>query len=108
MRTDRRHLRRVLTILGTTCVVAAAAQAQQIVVITNPSITLSAGDLRDAYLGEKLLADGTPLVLLTTRRFRTPSSPSRQAQSCEVQRNLDEKGISRGHHARAASFEVDR
>lgn len=34
----------------------------QVVVITNPSITLTADDLRDVFLGEKLLAGSTKLV----------------------------------------------
>jgi len=75
-----------------------AAQAQQIVVITNPSITLSAGDLRDAYLGEKLLADGTPLVLLDNASVQDASSPR---SSGSILRSTTQPGRKR-HFARAS------
>jgi ABC-type phosphate transport system substrate-binding protein len=43
------------------CITGLAVDAQ-VIVITNPSVTLTADDLRDVFLGEKLLAGSTKLV----------------------------------------------
>lgn len=44
--------------------ISPGASAGDVVVITNPGITISAGDIKDIFLGEKQFAGSTKLVVI--------------------------------------------
>lgn len=64
-------LRLWLGLLLLSCCPATQAAAEELYVITSPDVELSADDIRDVYLGEKLFAGSTRLVPIDNATAQT-------------------------------------